>query len=86
MHGNFYGSSLEMAAIASALIPLFRAQSHGISFTARTLGSVPSSNLVGDVPEESLMVSISEQGEWLSVLRGEQAAVHCLGLGQEGAP
>lgn len=85
MHGNFYGSSLEMAPIASVLIPLFRAQSQGIRFTARTLGSVPSSNLVGDVPEGSLMVSISEQGEWLSVLREERAAVHCLGLGWEGA-
>ena len=71
---DFHGSSLETAHIASALIPLFRTQSHGINLTARTLGSVPSSNLMGNVPEEEpLMVSISEQGEWLSVLLGERA-------------
>lgn len=64
-----------MAHIASTFIPLFGTQSHGINLTARTLGSVPSSNLVGNVPEEGpLMASISEQAEWLSVL-GDQAAL-----------
>lgn len=87
--GDVYGSSLEMAHIASVLIPLLRTRSHGINLTAKKLESVQSSNLVGPVPEEEmLIVSISglccRQGEWLFVLGGGGSGV-CLALGWERA-
>ena len=76
---DFYRSSLETHCFCVDSIPLSRAQSHGISLTARTLGRVPSANLVGNVPEEeSLMVSISEQGQCQSVLWGEWAVMSVL--------
>lgn len=78
-----------MALVTSVLIPLHRAQSHGINLTARNLGSVQSSNLVGLVPEEELlMVGICSlccrQGVTLSVVGAGDSGI-CLGLGWECA-